>query len=228
MSITSCHRIRSSSRTIPIVTSYSVTPCSAAHKKTFSKVRLCLAADASRSHISIDFYFELGSRRLSSLVKDEYKTSSEVKHTRKAAEVRTLILERLPLFLHEHTHTQTRVPFSWLNQDQNFVVRAFGKLTVVKSLLYDQRRIVKNQDASAIAFRDGRGPIQLWLAGNDQVDMYEVSTSLCRLLFEHPRASDALLFMTILSTDLRALRRRGYNGSFVHTLHTYVANTCDS
>ncbi|KIP09762.1 hypothetical protein PHLGIDRAFT_102310 [Phlebiopsis gigantea 11061_1 CR5-6] len=162
-----------------------------------------------------DFYFELGSRRLSTLVKDEYKMSSEVKHTRKAAEVRTLILERLPLFLHEHTHTQTRVPFSWLNQDQNFVVRAFGKLTVVKSLLYDQKRVVKNQDASAIAFRDGRGPIQLWLAGNDQVDMYEVSTSLCRLLFEHPRASDALLFMTILSTDLRALRRRGYNGAFV-------------
>lgn len=121
----------------------------------------------------IDFYFELGSRRLSSLIKDEFKTTTEIKHTRKAVEVRSLILERLPLFLHEHTHTQTRVPYTWLNQDQNFVVRAFGKLTVVKSLLYGQTRISKHQDASAIAFRDGRGPIQLWLAGNDLVDMYE-------------------------------------------------------
>jgi len=39
-----------------------------------------------------------------------------------------------------------------------------------------------------------------------------VATSLCRLLFDSPKASDALLFMTILSTDLRALKRRGYNG----------------
>ncbi|EKM56817.1 uncharacterized protein PHACADRAFT_141759 [Phanerochaete carnosa HHB-10118-sp] len=158
-----------------------------------------------------DFYQELGSRRLSSLIKDEHKPATEIKHSKKAQETRTLILERLPLFLHEHTHTQTRVPYSWLNQEKNFAVRTFGKLTVVKSLAYDQLQIIKNQDSSAIAFRDGRGPIQLWLAGNDAVDMYEVSTSLCRLLFEHPRASDALLFMTILSTDLKALKRRGYN-----------------
>lgn len=106
-------------------------------------------------------------------MKDEYKTSSEVKQSRKAAEIRSLILERLPLFLHEHTHTQTRVPYSWLNNENNFVVRTFGKLMVIKSLIYGQTRIVKNQDASAVAFRDGRGPIQLWLAGNDLVDMYE-------------------------------------------------------
>lgn len=158
-----------------------------------------------------DFYQEFGSRRLSSLIKDDYKTTTEIKNSKKAQEIRSLILERLPLFLHEHTHTQTRVPYSWLNQDKNFVVRTFGKLTVVKSLKHDQLLVMKNQDASAVAFRDGRGPIQLWLAGNDSVDMFEVSTSLCRLLFEHPRASDALLFMTILSTDLKSLKRRGYN-----------------
>ena len=39
-----------------------------------------------------------------------------------------------------------------------------------------------------------------------------VAISLCHLLFQSPKASDALLFMTILSTDLRALKRRGYNG----------------
>ena len=49
----------------------------------------------------------------------------------------------------------------------------FGKLTVIKTLTYNEIRVVKNQDASAVAFREGRGPIELWLAGNDQVDMYE-------------------------------------------------------
>lgn len=46
-----------------------------------------------------------------------------------------------------------------------------------------------------------------------------VATSLCRLLFDAPKANDALLFMTILSTDLRALKRRGYNGEHESSNH---------
>lgn len=33
-----------------------------------------------------------------------------------------------------------------------------------------------------------------------------------RLIFDAPKTNDALLLMTILSTDLRSLKRRGYNG----------------
>ncbi|KAH9901111.1 hypothetical protein C8Q73DRAFT_742765 [Cubamyces lactineus] len=157
------------------------------------------------------FYMELGCRRLSSLVREDYQTRSEVVGSRKAADTRALILERLPLFLHEHTHTKTRVSFAWLSNKDNFVVKTFGKLTVTKTLQLGNTRASRSQDASAVARRVGRGPIELWLAGNDQVDMYEVSTSMCRLIFESPKVNDALLFMTILSTDLRALRRRGYN-----------------
>lgn len=40
-----------------------------------------------------------------------------------------------------------------------------------------------------------------------------VSISLCRFIFESPKVNDALLFMTLLSTDLKALKRRGYNGA---------------
>ncbi|KAL4253718.1 hypothetical protein ABKN59_003690 [Abortiporus biennis] len=158
-----------------------------------------------------EFYSTLGSRRLSTLVQEQYTTTSEVRGAKRATETRSLILERLPLFLHEHTHAQTRIPYSWLNKDANFIVRTFGKITIVKSFKFGQLSLVKSQDASAVALQKDRGPIQLWLAGNDQVDMYEVSTSICRLLFSSLKASDALLFMTILSTDLRALRRRGYN-----------------
>lgn len=41
---------------------------------------------------------------------------------------------------------------------------------------------------------------------------HRVSSSMCRVLFDMPKANDILLFMTILSTDLRSLKRRGYNG----------------
>ena len=44
-------------------------------------------------------------------------------------------------------------------------------------------------------------------------ELCRVATSLCRLLFETVKVNDALLFMTILSTDLKALKRRGYNGA---------------
>ncbi|KAI0933780.1 hypothetical protein AcW1_005516 [Taiwanofungus camphoratus] len=158
-----------------------------------------------------EFYMELGSNRLSTLVREEHRTGAETKNSRKALETRSLILERLPLFLHEHTHARTRISYSWLNNERNFIVRTFGKLVVIKSLNFGNLRSSQSQDASAVAKREGKGPIELWLAGNDQVDMYEVSTSMCRLLFESPKVNDALLFMTILSTDLRALKRRGYN-----------------
>ncbi|RDB24786.1 hypothetical protein Hypma_008085 [Hypsizygus marmoreus] len=157
------------------------------------------------------FYAQLGSRRLSSLVKEEYQPTAEVKNSKVAADTRALILERLPLFLHEHSHARTRVSYTWLTSTVNFVVKTYGKLSVTKSLTYGDLRLSRKQDASAVAQRTGNGPIQLWIAGNAQIDMYEVAMSLNRLIFDSPRANDALLFMTILSTDLKALKRRGYN-----------------
>ncbi|OAX38848.1 hypothetical protein K503DRAFT_131582 [Rhizopogon vinicolor AM-OR11-026] len=158
-----------------------------------------------------NFYVALGSKRLGHIIKEDYRVNSEMKHNKSAADARTLLLERLPLFLHEHTHTRTKVTLSWLSNEQNFKVRVFGKLTVVKSLSYGDNTLKREQDASAAAKRVGNGPIELWLSGSTQVDMYEVATSLCRLLFETVKVNDALLFMTILSTDLKALKRRGYN-----------------
>lgn len=157
------------------------------------------------------FYLRLGSKRLSSLVKEEYQRTSEFKHSAVAGDTRALILERLPLFLHEHTHARTRVPYSWLTSNVNFVVRTYGKLSVTKSLAFGSISRSQKQDASAVAHRTGQGPIELWIAGNSQVDMYEVATSLNRILFDSPKANDSLLLMTIFSTDLKALKRRGYN-----------------
>lgn len=44
-----------------------------------------------------------------------------------------------------------------------------------------------------------------------------VSTSLCRVIFESPKANDALSLMTILSADLKALKQWGYNSEFATT-----------
>ncbi|KAI0037007.1 hypothetical protein K488DRAFT_75577 [Vararia minispora EC-137] len=156
------------------------------------------------------FYLELGSGRLSRLVKEEYSSSKEIPNATKASSIRHLILERLPLFLHEHSQSRLKVTLSWLQEERNFVVRSFGRLSVTRSLRFGSLLVSRPVEASAVARWDRR-VLQLWLATNTEVDMYEVSTSMCRTLFDSPKASEILLFMTILSTDLRSLKRRGYN-----------------
>jgi hypothetical protein len=77
------------------------------------------------------------------------------------------------LFLHEHTRSRPQVSYSWLTDEKNFIVKTFGKLTVTKSLNFGDVRSSQGQDASAAARRLDYGPIELWLAGHSQVDMYE-------------------------------------------------------
>lgn len=122
---------------------------------------------------------ELGSPRMSTMVKEEYKITTEIKEAKIAQDIRALILERLPLFLHEHTHAKPRVQYSWLNNEKNFIVRTFGKLVVTKSLGFGTTRLSRSYDTSAITKRNSFGAVELWLAGNSQVDMYEYVFSKC-------------------------------------------------
>ncbi len=124
-------------------------------------------------HLLIELYLFLGSPRLSSLVKEYYRTSCEVSYSKIGVETRHLILERLPLFLHEHPQSRIEVSLSWLNKEKNFIIRVFGKLLVTKSLQHGDICESRSHEASAVAKREGKGPIELWLSGNKQVNMYE-------------------------------------------------------
>ncbi|KIY52910.1 hypothetical protein FISHEDRAFT_63575 [Fistulina hepatica ATCC 64428] len=161
------------------------------------------------------FYHKLGSKRLSSVVQQKYSHSSELHNSKKADRIRSLVLERLPLFLHDRsqdTNGKMKVSMNWLTTTGSFKVRPFGKLTVTKTINYGGIRESMTIEASALAQRERDGPIELFIAENGEVDMYEVATSLNRHFFDSPKTNDAFLFMNILMTDLRSLKRRGYNG----------------
>lgn len=96
-----------------------------------------------------------------------------MKNTNLATDTRALILERLPLFLHEHHHSQTQVSYKWLNEDGHFMVRTFGRIIVTKTLKCSDVSLSRDLEASAVAERLSNGRIQLLLAANSQVDMYE-------------------------------------------------------
>ncbi|KAG8883551.1 hypothetical protein FRB97_006398 [Tulasnella sp. 331] len=161
------------------------------------------------------FYMFIGSPRLSSLTAEEYQPRQiENQPSRLATETRALILQRFPLFLHER-NAPCRFRPDWLATGNNFQVRGCGKLNLVRTLNFGGKRLTKVQEASAaaeLATRFGSsGPLSLFISTQDKLDMYEVAHSICKLLLKNHKVNDSLLFMTILSTDLRALRRRGFN-----------------
>ena len=130
-----------------------------------------------------------------------------------AQEVRSLILERLPLFLHEHPYMVPKVTWTWLNNERNFIVQTFRRVTVTRNIDFPGGKLSKSIEASAISRHGSEGEIQLWLACDMEVDTYEVANSLCKLLFKTHKAIDSLLLTTMLSMDFNALQRRGNNGN---------------
>ena len=59
-------------------------------------------------------YSALGSPRLGQLIKEEYRPVGEIKDAPDAAKIRKLVLERLPLFLHERNQTRVLIRPEWM------------------------------------------------------------------------------------------------------------------
>ncbi|KAG6375835.1 hypothetical protein JVT61DRAFT_2694 [Boletus reticuloceps] len=167
---------------------------------------------APQEELVEDFYLSLGCKRLSNVVQEQCKVLDEIPDTKTSLDMRNFVLERLALFLHEYAYAKPKVPVDWLSDAGNFKVKICEKLSISKTLAIGDDETTRSQDASAGAKRLGQRCIELWLSRSyAEPDMYEVSISLCRLLFGTVKVSEALLFTTILSTDLDALRRRGCN-----------------
>ena len=163
---------------------------------------------------TLAFYESLGCELLSDVVEEEYEWTGETPSSEIARKVRSLVLERLPLFLHENTHQTTLFSFKWLNNDENFIVQSAEKVTITRSIDFAGAKLSISDGVSAIAMREDEGSVELWVADDAEADMYDVAYSLCHLLFDRPKVNDIFLFSMMLSTDLHTLRRRGYNGDY--------------
>jgi len=106
-------------------------------------------------------------------VREDYRTSRELPDSEIAVEIRHLILDRLPLFLHKQSSSRTKLSSDWLNNKNNFIVKAFEKISVIKSLHHGDIHESTSYDTSAIAKQEGSGPIELLLSGNEQLKMHE-------------------------------------------------------
>ena len=161
---------------------------------------------------TIDFYRSLGCKRLGDLIRDELQGTKETTGSNTAKEVRSLVLGRLPLFF-EHNRTANQVA-TWLEIEGNFIIRTFRNLTVVRSVNFaGAKSSIPIETSAAAKWKDHK--VELWVIDNyQQVDKYEIAASLCRLLFNTRKANDALLLMTIFSSELSTLWKRGYPGTY--------------
>jgi len=106
-------------------------------------------------------------------VREDYRTSRELPDSEIAVEIRHLILDRLPLFLYKQSTSRTKLSSDWLNNENNVIVKVFEKISVTKSLHHGDIHESTSYDTSAIAKQEDSGPIELLLAGEEQLEMHE-------------------------------------------------------
>ncbi|EST08526.1 Protein of unknown function DUF3684 [Kalmanozyma brasiliensis GHG001] len=159
-------------------------------------------------------YGKLGSPRLSALVEERYSIEGRVlKDTQRAREIKALVLERTPLFLFEKrqsSRSEIRKDAEWLKGALEVEEIDGAGLRLVRTLRYDRVHEQNVQKCTATASMRGSKLI-LHLSSSMEVDFFEVATSLSKYLLTKQRLQEVLLYMTLLSTSLRNLKRRGFH-----------------
>ncbi|CAO1625305.1 unnamed protein product [Parajaminaea phylloscopi] len=162
-----------------------------------------------------NLYRSLGSPLLSTLVEERYEMAgSSMPDSPKAREVRSLVLERTPLFLFETRQSGSRADIKhdaeWLKAALEVTEIGGDGLRLSRVLRFQGEQVRDVQRASATAQKEG-SKVRLFVASNTRIDWFEVAAALNKFLLSRQRLQEVLLFMTLLSTSLRDLKRRGFH-----------------
>ncbi|KAK6910047.1 hypothetical protein I203_104076 [Kwoniella mangroviensis CBS 8507] len=167
---------------------------------------------APEEHILENFYASLGARQLSSFVRRQYisDTPSTIPSDHAQA-LRRHVLERLTIFLAEARRKQSEYSSDQLSKEGNFTIQEVRELKVKYTYKNGRNEHHHYETLYATASR-GRGKaIILTISTTAQMDDYDIASALCDILLKSPKADDALLLYSILSTPLMALKKRGFN-----------------
>ncbi|KAI6119159.1 hypothetical protein EDD16DRAFT_1791904 [Pisolithus croceorrhizus] len=168
------------------------------------------------------FYASLGCPHLSDVIIERCNDFHEISATKSCDELQSLILERLPLFIQNYTDRQPEVTIP--STPDHLKVKACKRIRVSKTLVTG--KVTRTRDVWAIARRKGEC-IELWISKAVKRDIYEVATSLCRLLLSTNKMNATVLLGMILSADLAFLERRGVLGlsallAFIIIVEKYI------
>lgn len=159
-------------------------------------------------------YASLGSPTLSALIHESSAVAGQVADdTPRTRDVHALILERTPLFLFEKRASAAKDvqrDLAWLQQ--HMVVREAGApgLQQTRVLRHGGHEWRNVQRCSAMAQTRGR-QWELYIARDMELDWFEVALALGKVMLTRQPLQDVLLLMTVLSSPLRSLKRKGFH-----------------
>ncbi|QSL66000.1 hypothetical protein MERGE_003137 [Pneumocystis wakefieldiae] len=159
---------------------------------------------APQEDILEDFYQSLGSKRLSSVVREEYKFKGPKKENSESYALRKLFIDRCGLFLHE-TSTLLLHDRDWLASNLNVAYLEGIKLQRILKF----KNIHHSYEYSVTCALDPELECSVYLTKN--WDSYDVAQVLCKMLLQKPAIHDPLLLSSLITTDLDVLQQRGYN-----------------
>jgi hypothetical protein len=139
------------------------------------------SSNADPANQVAELYESVGSGYLSAHIKYTVKPISEQPRWTRCEEVRTAILEKLPIFMHEFDEQRLKqgaVHRKW-DEKSRFIVKGCGDLKVDKRLDSDYRIAPERQresyefHVSAEITTEENGRVVLWLKKAERLDMYE-------------------------------------------------------
>ncbi|QDS76721.1 hypothetical protein FKW77_001035 [Venturia effusa] len=150
-------------------------------------------------------YQNLGVPLLSSVVSVDQRVGNPRRDQSEALAIRKRIIERSRLFIHEHS-LDLRHDSKWL--EKALSVQQVDSIALSTSLKqYGVRPVVEKRTASVA--RNAKSDYTLFVTRDPE--WYEISTQIVRLLLNRPKQNDTLALESVLNSDLKRLRMKGYN-----------------
>lgn len=159
-------------------------------------------------------YVRLGAPHLSELVRESFTVAgTRQPDTPRARLVQAAVLERTPLFLFE----KRALPSHEIVRDMDWLQRALVVVEVgapgiqqKRVLSYRGQTHTDVQPCSAMAQMQGQQWV-LHVAQDMELDWFEIALALAKALLARQPLQEVLLFMTLLSSPLKSLKRKGFH-----------------
>lgn len=153
-----------------------------------------------------DFYIALGAPTMSSIVQEDLRIGNPSEKQAAAVKIRSHILERAKLFLHESPRDNIKHDARWL--DKNLALQAVSSISLRRSL---RGHTLSHTEKRSAALNNERGRGWILYITEGGYDTYQISLAISRLLLERPSQQAVITLETFLNLNLLQLRSRGYN-----------------
>ncbi|GIZ46351.1 hypothetical protein CKM354_000947900 [Cercospora kikuchii] len=161
---------------------------------------------APQEEVLETFYSSLETPLLSRLVETDQRMGAPLRDQTPGGKLQKLLVERCRLFLHDHSSDVIRHDAKWLESNMTVKVTEFLQVT---RRLKGFRGLQHTEKKTAALHQESKRDATLFVTARP--DLYEVSRAVGPLLLKRPRQQDFLALETILESDLRRLKIKGYN-----------------